>query len=521
MNQAAVATHHPLAASTAQRILLAGGNAIDAAVAAMITLCVVLPGSVGLGGYGGSMVVYLANKRKTLALDFDSRCPRGYRDDLFADDWAGKSNFGYLAVTVPAIISGLSAALREWGTKSWKDVCAHALELAENGFPMEPETRRQLDKWRAGADELSVRAHFADGRIPEVGQPWVQKDLGGMIRRLSDDGPEAFYHGEIPRRIVAQIRAHGGILSEEDFSSCQPTFVDPLRSDYRGHELFTPPPPSGGVTMLQLLKVLEQFDIHAMQPWGAPYLHLICEASKLVWADRTRCLGDPDFVTMPMDELLSPQSAAAKAAELRKQELPRGGDATIDTGPHTSNVSVADGEGNVVSLTATQGFQFGSRVVIDGLGLVMGHGMSRFDFSPDHPNRPVPGKRMHHNMSPTIALKDGKPFCAVGLPGGTKIITVTAQLLINLIDFGCSATQTVHAPRVHTDGPEPIAVSGSLPQPIVEELKRMGHEVVRGQSIGGPPNEVAGPANAVVLRPGVAKIDAASSAGPNAACVIG
>jgi gamma-glutamyltranspeptidase/glutathione hydrolase len=226
---------------------------------------------------------------------------------------------------------------------------------------------------------------------------------------------------------------------------------------------------------------------------------------------------------MPLDELLSPQTAAAKAALLRKRELPRGGDATIDTGPHTSNVSVVDREGNIVSLTATQGFQFGSRVVIEGLGLVMGHGMSRFEFAPpDHPNRPAPGKRMHHNMSPTIALRDGKPFCAVGLPGGTKIITVTAQLLVNLIDFGCSATQTVHAPRVHAEAGDdaPVAVSGSLPEPIVSELKKMGHEVVRGQSIGGPPDEVAGPANAVLLRPGGAKVDAASSAGPDASRVI-
>src|SRR5262249_37287246 len=161
-----------------------------------------------------------------------------------------------------------------------------------------------------------------------------------------------------------------------------------------------------------------------------------------------------------LDELLSPQAAATKAAQLRQHELQPGGEAMVDTAQHTSNVSVVDHDGNVVSLTSTQGFQFGSRVVIEGLGLVMGHGMSRLEFAPNAPNRPVPGKRMHHNMSPTIALVDGKPFCAVGLPGGTKIITVTAQLLVNLIDFGCSATQTVHAPRVHAEScSEPIAVS--------------------------------------------------------------
>jgi gamma-glutamyltranspeptidase/glutathione hydrolase len=519
MNRAAVATHHPLAATTAERILRAGGNAVDAAVGAMVTLCVVLPGSVGLGGYGGSIVAFLSKKKQAVALDFDSRCPRAYRDGQYGDDWNTRSNFGYLAVSVPAIIAGLSAALKHWGIKSWKEVCAHALELAENGFPMEAETHRQLDIWRKGADAVSLRAFFPDDKIPDVGQTWRQRDLAGMIRRLGDEGPEAFYRGEIARRIVQQIHDHGGILSEEDMSTYQPTVVEPLRTDYRGHELLTPPPPSGGVSMLQLLKVLEQFDLHAMQPWSAPYMHLVAEASKLVWVDRHRTAGDPDFVKMPIEELLSAPSAAAKAAQLRGHELHHGGDATIDAGPHTSNVSVLDSDGNIVSLTATQGFQFGSRVVIEGLGLVLGHGMSRFDFGPNHPNRPEPGKRMYHNMSPTIALKGGKPFAAVGLPGGTKIITVTAQLLINLIDFGCSATQTVHAPRVHTEGGEPIAVSGSLPEPIVTELKKMGHQVVIGQSIGGPPNEVAGPANAVLVKSSNT-LDAASSAAPDAARVI-
>src|SRR5438874_7134159 len=348
MNHAAVATPHPLAVKTAERILQSGGNAVDAAVAAMITCCVVLPGSVGLGGYGGSMVAYLTKKRKAVALDFDSRCPRAYRDELFADDWNTKSNFGYLAVTVPAIVAGLATAVREWGVKSWKEVCAPAAEIAENGFPMEPESHRQLEKWLAGADAVSIRAHFPDGKIPAVGQPWIQRDLGAMIRRLGDEGPEAFYRGEIAKRIVQQIHDHGGILSEEDFSTYQPTIVEPLRTDYRGHDLLTPPPPSGGVTMLQLLKTLEQFDLSTMQPWGAPYMHLVAEASKLCWADRHRTLGDPDFVKMPIEELLSSESAAARAAQLRKHELPHGGDAKIDTGPHTSNVSIIDRDGNIV-----------------------------------------------------------------------------------------------------------------------------------------------------------------------------
>jgi gamma-glutamyltranspeptidase / glutathione hydrolase len=515
-NSAAVATHHPLAASAARDILQAGGNAVDAAVAAMATLCVVLPGAVGFGGYGGSMVLYSAAKKCCFAIDFDTRAPLEYRDELFADDFAAKSNYGYLAVTVPGVVWGLSAALHEFGTKSWADVTARALELADGGFAVDEETHKQLAKWHAGADDISRRALFRDGTIPSIGQTWVQKDLAALLRRLAADGPDFFYIGEIPQRICRQIREHGGILLEQDFGAYRPRTVKPLSVNYRGYDLFTPPPPSGGVTMLQILKTLELFDLRTLDHWGSAYFHLVAEASKMCFAERYRVLGDPDFVKMPLKELLSTETAAARAAQIRRGDIRAGIEPLIDSNPHTSNVSVIDREGNLVSMTATQGFQFGSRVVIEGLGLVMGHGMSRFDFSRDHPNRPQPGKRPHHNMSPTIALKDGKPFAAVGLPGGTKIVTVTAQLLINLIDFHCSAQQTVLAPRIHAEGGNNVAVSGSLAPGIRRELEAIGHQVSVGQSIGGPPNEVAGPANAVVID-AKGHVTAASSAAADAA----
>jgi gamma-glutamyltranspeptidase/glutathione hydrolase len=464
------------------------------------------------------MVVCSAKTGRCSAIDFDSRAPLAYRDELFADDWAGKSNYGYLAVTVPAVIAGLAAALREFGTLSWRDATARALELAHDGFPTDKHARRGLEQWHEKADDVSRRAFFPDG-IPQVGKPCVQRDLATMLRRLADEGPDAFYRGEIPRRIAKQVHDHGGILTEADFESYKPRVVEPLRINYRGYDLFTPPPPSGGVTMLQILKTLELFDLRALERWGAPYLHLVAEASKISFAERHRVLGDPDFVKMPLDELLSKDSAAARAAKIRRDDIRTGLEPLIDSNPHTSNVSVIDRDGNVVSLTATQGFQFGSRVVIEGLGLVMGHGMSRFNFAPDHPNRPQPGKRMHHNMSPTIALKDGKPFAAVGLPGGTKIVTVTAQLLINLIDFHCSAAQTVAAPRIHGEAGTDIAVSGSLAPGIVRELEAIGHKVTLGQSIGGPPNEVGGPANAVVAD-AKGHLTAASAAAPDAALVM-
>jgi gamma-glutamyltranspeptidase/glutathione hydrolase len=522
---AAVATPHPEAARAARDILEQGGNATDAAVAAMLTLCVVIPGSVGIGGYGGSMVVYSARTRRVTAIDFDSRAPLAYRDELFTDP--ATRNTGYLSVTVPAVVAGLEAARRTFGSRPWADLSRHAIDLAERGFPMEPELKRHADNFAAKADPVSLRAQFASRAAPAVGEPFVQRDLARLMRRLADDGPDSFYRGDVPRAIVNQVRAHGGILSEDDFTRYQPTLTQPVSINYRGHDLFTAPPPSGGITSLGILKTLEQFEIAGLDPCGAAYFHLFVEAAKRCFHERHRYLGDPDVVAIPYDELLSAHNAAAKAADIRKGDLARGGEIP-GSGPHTANVCVVDSGRNVISMTATQGYQFGAMVCIDGLGLVLNHGMSRFDYDPfdfaqgraGHPNAPAPGKRMFHNMAPTLVLRDGEPVAALGMPGGPKIVTVTAQLAANLIDFGMSAAQTVTAPRVHTEGGEPIAVSSAVPEATVDELKAMGHSVRRGQDVGGPKSEIGGPPNAIVIDPKSGALSAASGHGPDAVAVL-
>ena len=206
-NTAAVATHDPFGTEAARQMLLAGGNATDAAVAAMAALCVGLPGSVAFGGYGGSMIRYDAATRRTTCLDFDARAPLAYRDELFAENGSAKANLGYLAVTAPAIVSGLAQALRQFGSKSWTDATHFATELAEDGFSVTAHHRHVLEQWHKSADELSRRAHFADGSIPNIGDRWVQKDLAKLLRRLATDGPESFYQSDIAGQIVRQIRA--------------------------------------------------------------------------------------------------------------------------------------------------------------------------------------------------------------------------------------------------------------------------------------------------------------------------
>jgi gamma-glutamyltranspeptidase/glutathione hydrolase len=517
---AAVATPHPAAASAGREILLAGGNAVDAAVAAMLTCCVAMPGSVGVGGYGGTMVAYLADPGRAVAIDFDSRAPLAYREDIFGGEWK-KYDVGYLSITVPAVVAGLSMAMERYGTKPWAEVSKPAITLAEQGIPISADLKRQLDNWAKKADAISLRALFPAGAVPDIGKIWKQQAMAGLLRRISSEGPGAFYHGEIPRTIVRQVREHGGILAEQDFEHYRPKEVAPTGINYRGYHVLTPPPPAGGVTSLQILKVLEQFDLRKMRPWGAEYFHLVGEAAKLSWQDRAKYLGDPDVTPIPVDALLSETTARAKAERIRRGGVVTAGQVSPPSPPHTVNVLTSDAAGNMVSLTATQGYLYGSAVVIEGLGLVMGHGMSRFDLAEGSPNRPAPGKRMYHNMSPTLVLRpDGGAYAAVGLPGGPKIVTVTAQLVANLIDFGASPAEAVKSGRVHAEADEPLAVSSAVPDSVIDELRALGHTVRRGQDVGGPPDEIGGKANVILVNAERGTVQAASQAGEDAAVVV-
>jgi gamma-glutamyltranspeptidase/glutathione hydrolase len=512
---AAVATPHPAAAAAGRDILLRGGNAVDAAVAAVLACCVATPGMVGLGGYGGSLVAFLGGK--AVAIDFDSRAPLAYRPDLYAGDPV-KYEQGYLAITVPAVLAGLDLALTRFGTARWAAVSGPAIALAGDGVTVTPDLKRTLDNWWKKADPVSRRAFFPGGSVPDAGSAWLQRDLARLLRCLATDGPASFYHREVPRTIVQQIREHGGILAEDDFAAYRPAVVEPLTIEYRGHRIYTPPPPSGGLTSLQILRTLERFDIAALKPWGAEYFHLVAESAKLAWRDRAACVGDPDVTPVPVDRLLSDETAARNAALIRRAGSVGDRSSAPNTrgSPHTVNVVTADAAGNVVSLTATQGYLYGSSVVIDGLGLVMNHGMSRFDPNAGSPNAAAPGKRMLHNMAPTVIVgRDGPAFAAVGLPGGPKIVTVTAQLVVSLIDFAASPARAATAGRVHAEADEPVAVSSAVPDDVIDELRALGHTVRRGQDVGGPPNEIGGMANALVI--GATGASAASQAGPDTA----
>jgi gamma-glutamyltranspeptidase / glutathione hydrolase len=478
----AIACSELAAADAARQALLEGGNAIDAAIAALLVLCVTEPWNVGLGGYGGSLVTYQAKTNRVHAIEFTMRAPRQFDADAFNRETA---NHGYLAVGVPGVVAGIDLALREFGSMPFKSLATPALALAEDGIAVSPRMAGTF-KSLEGMDDASRRALFPEG-VPVKGGTWKQKDLACLIRLLSNEGLGSFYAGDVAAAILRQVHDGGGVLSEEDFHGPHAVAVEPLEIDYRGHSIYSPPPPSAGVTAMSILKTLEQFD-RSNEFLEASFIGRFIDAANLAWRERAQYLGDPDFADAPLDELLSHTRAAERA------ELIRTGQAEGKAQPagpeHTANLVVADKDQNIVSWTATHGNLYGSHVAIEGLGLILGHGMSRFDFDGDHPNYPVAGKRPQHNMAPLVVLREGKPCLGIGMPGGTRIITVTAQVAANLLAFAAPPEQAVNAPRFHTEGDASMTVTSGMPEGIVKSLRKQGRRVNVASSLGGGVNAV-------------------------------
>jgi gamma-glutamyltranspeptidase/glutathione hydrolase len=478
----AIACSRREAAEAARGILLQGGNAVDAAAAALMVQFVIEPHNVGFGGYGSSFVCFDARTGRVHAIDADARAPHKFDPATFK---AATSQQGYLSIGVPGCVAGVDLALRKFGTLPFKVLAQPALALAEDGLLVTATLATKLAQLEKQMDPASRRAYFPRG-VPAAGSTWTQPDLGRLIRRLGEEGPDSFYRGEVAATICRQVQAGGGVLAETDFRDFRASAVEPLHIHYRDFDLYTPPLPSGGLTSLSVLKTLEQFDLSRMAPWGAEYIELFAGASNLAWRERFQYFGDPDFVRVPVEDLLSEKRAAVRAEMMRRGRpsvTPRPSGAS-----HTVNLVVADKYGNIVSWTATHGGNFGSHVAIEGLGLILGHGMSRFSLSPSDPNFPAPGKRPQHNMSPLVILRDGHAYAGLGLPGGRFIVSVTAQLANSLIDFKATAEQAVNAPRVHTEGSEPIQLTSKVAAEVVKSLRQRGHRVKQQAALGGPAN---------------------------------
>ncbi|MCI0343441.1 MAG: gamma-glutamyltransferase [Planctomycetales bacterium] len=505
---AAVATAEPFATHAAADVLADGGNAVDAAVCAALTLAVTYPSAGNLGG-GGFLVTWDPGTREAHALDFRETAPAAATRDMYLGPDGNpdpeKSLEGHLAVGVPGSVRGLSAAHRKFGRLPWKSLVLPAIHLAEEGIPVSAglagEFKRHAEK--LARYPASAAAFLkADGSPHGKGDSWKQPDLARTLRRIAE-GPSDFYTGETARLIVEEMKRGGGILDVHDLSCYSAAWRDPIRVPYRGREVVSmPPPSSGGVCVGMILRVLEGWtpaEIRLDDPAGA---HRYVEAARRVYADRSQHLGDPDQWRVPLAWLLSPAYAAERRATIRmdgatgSRNVAPGAEPRRE-GVHTTHLSVLDFDGRAASLTTTINSGYGSHVTVGGAGFLLNNEMDDFSAKPGAPNlyglvggeanAVAPGKRMLSSMAPTVVLEDGRARLVVGTPGGSTIITSVFQVVTRVVDQGESLEAAVAAPRLHHQWlPDKLFhEKGRAPPPaLLEALAKLGHTLEPRPEIG-------------------------------------
>lgn len=508
---------HPVAAKAGLEMLRAGGNAFDAVVAAAFAEAVVEPTHNGIAGYGGCLVGYQSTEEKVVAVDYNTRAPAAASADMFSVKPTANGKYtvpghihsrGPLSVGVPGIVAGLSFALEKLGTLSLSEVVQPAIKVAQDGFTVNRQTASNINDL---AQELS--SHFPDtakllmrnGVPPGRGDRLHFPELAQTLSQIAKEGDETFYRGEIAHRIVTSLKYQGGILTSQDLTDYKPRLVKPLKVRYRDYTIYTPPICAGGHTTLQMLKVLDTFGLSEMKPGSPELYHLLIEVMKVCWEERLTKLGDPEFVKINQETELEDERIKAICLRVKKGlEHPKPG-RVISPEPFscTSHLCAADAKGNIVSLTQTHGAPCGSLVSIPGTGLILGHGVGRFDPRPGWPNSIAPGKQPLHNMSPLLILKDGYPFAAVGTPGGRTIINNNVHFIISLIDFGLNITKALAMPRLHCETSEPVQLEKEVKNNVLEGLRRLGHRLTTVDIIGGP-------AHGIVLEKAISEYDGAT-----------
>jgi gamma-glutamyltranspeptidase/glutathione hydrolase len=483
-----VASPHPTASEAGLRILRAGGNAVDAAVAAAYALCVCTPASTGVAGYGGCLILHAAAMGAPVGIDYTGVAPRAARADMYdvergpggAFTAKGAANvFGARAVDVPGVVAGLSFAHARYGSLPYDDVLAPAIEAAVEGFPVDrwlAEKYEEVIAPRAGAFPDAAALYRVDGRPPREGDRLANPALGPVLERIARDGSRGFYEGEIARAIVDTVRRAGGDLALDDLAAYRVADASIASASFAGCALYTPDLPTGGITVLQMLRILE-----ALPPIApgddAELAHVAAEILKVCWRERLLRYADPRFVPIAPEAVLGDRTIEALAARVRAGlASPEPGELIApDPVVGTVHVCAADAAGNVVSLTQTHGGSFGSLVAVPGTGILLGHGMSRFEPRPGWPNSIAPGKRPLHNMSPMLALRDGKPFFCVGGAGGRTIQANLFHVITRAAAWGQPLAAAIDAPRFHVETAEPIVVETGG-ETLVEGLLRRGHQ---------------------------------------------
>jgi gamma-glutamyltranspeptidase/glutathione hydrolase len=499
--QGMVVSAHPLASAAGVEVLRRGGNAVDAAVAAAFALSVVEPYSSGLGG-GGFMLIYPGPGREVAVLDYREVAPAKASREMYQKDGRvapGLSTTGHLAVAVPGTVAGLAAALERYGTMPLSRALEPAIRLAEDGFRVSLEFEaRDLATWKKlKLNDAAAKIFLRRGLPYQVGQTLKQPDLAKTLRAVAAGGPQVFYRGWIADAIADDMAGHGGLITRADLAAYQPRWRQPVAGSYRGFQVVSmPPPSSGGVILLEMLNVLEGYDLAGMGFHSVETEHLLAETMRFAFADRAAFLGDPAFVKIPLDRLLSKEYADFLRESLRldratpSREIKRGNLLPAES-QTTTHLSVVDKNGGAVALTQTINTLFGAGVAAPGTGILLNDEMDDFAADPGQPNAyglvqgeanaVAPGKVPLSSMSPTLVFKDGKLFLVVGSPGGPRIITTVLQVILNVADFGMNLPEAVAAPRLHHQWlPDQLYLeAGRLSFSERRALEKKGHTLKR------------------------------------------
>jgi gamma-glutamyltranspeptidase/glutathione hydrolase len=518
-----VVAQEALAARVGVDILKKGGNAVDAAVAVGFAMAVTYPRAGNIGG-GGFMVIHRRNGRN-IAIDYRERAPQGITGKSFLDAQGNadpeKSRFSALAIGVPGTVAGLALAERKYGSGRFTlaELIAPAIALARDGFPVTDETIEvppnepsRLLRWPS-----SAKIFFkADGGAFAPGDRLVQSDLAASLQAIARHGSRAFYRGPLARKIAAAVRQAGGVMTAGDLKTYRAVERTPLKGTYHGYDIVSmPPPSSGGVELIEMLNILEGYDL--AHDDRAQALFLMIEAMKRAYADRALFLGDPDKVKAPVAHLISKDYAATWRATIDPAHATpasaiRAGGAVTAEGRNTTHFSVVDRFGNAVSNTYTLNFSYGVGLVAGGTGILLNNELDDFAAKPEAPNAyglvgfaanaPGPGKRPLSSMTPTIVLKGGKPFLVTGSPGGSRITTAVLQVILNVLDRHMSIADAVSAPRVHNQWlPDQVFVEPGVPDDVVAALQARGDKVVAQRPFTS--------ANSIMIAPGGSFIGAA------------
>jgi len=504
---AMVVSQEALASQVGAMVLRQGGNAVDAAVAIGFALAVTLPQAGNLGG-GGFMLVYDNTRKQTEAIDFREMAPAAIHRNFYLNDKGEvdeiRIRHSHQAAGVPGTVAGLATAHGRHGRLPWPNLLMPAIQLAEQGIVVSPELAQSLEEARKQMAPwpTSMRIFFkADGSAYSTGDTLTQSELAATLKQIAEQGPVAFYEGEIARRLVADMKAHSGLITLDDLKNYRVVVREPVRGTYRGHDIVSmPPPSSGGVHLVQLLNMLESWPLAELGANSAATVHRMAEAMKLAYADRSEYLGDPDFVKVPVAGLTAKAYAKERVARIdvnraRSAAEIKPGQPQRHESEQTTHYSVIDRDGNAVAVTYTLNFSYGSGIVAAGTGILLNNEMDDFAAKPGTPNAygliggdanaVGPGKRPLSSMSPTMVLKDGQPVLVTGSPGGSRIITTVLQMVSNVIDHQMNIAEATLSPRLHHQWlPDELRIEEGFSPDTVRLLREWGHNVVVKDAMG-------------------------------------